>query len=114
MIASEKANYPVTLMCESLEVSRSGYYASRGREPSKRARENAELVAEIREIHRTSRGTYGSPRVHVELGARDFQVGRHRVARLMRDMAHNPNLNSDSLYSHTGSPSSRLCPLQSK
>ena len=84
---SEKANYAVTLMCSALEVSRSGYYASIDREPSKRARENAELVAEIRDVHRSSRGTYGSPRVHVELQARDFQVGRHRVARLMRDNA---------------------------
>jgi len=72
-------------MCESLEISRSGYYASIGREPSQRARKNAELVREIQDIHRTNRGTYGSPRMHVELEARDFQVGRHRVARLMRE-----------------------------
>ena len=77
----------MTLMCEALEVSRSGYYASIGRKPSKRAQENAELVAEIRDIHRSSRSTYGSPRVHFELQARDFQVGRHRVARLMRENA---------------------------
>ena len=69
----------------SLKISRSGYYASIGREPSKRAREDAELVREIQDIHRASRSTYGSPRVHIELEARDFQVGRHRVARLMRE-----------------------------
>jgi transposase InsO family protein len=72
-------------MCESLEISRSGFYASIGREPSKRAREDAALVREIQDIHRASRSTYGSPRVHIELEARDFQVGRHRVARLMRE-----------------------------
>jgi putative transposase len=75
----------VTLMCEALEVSRSGYYASIGRKPCNRAREDAVLVAEIQDIHRASRGTYGSPRVLVDLQARDFQVGRHRVARLMRE-----------------------------
>ena len=75
----------MTVMCEALEISRSGYYASLGREPSRRAKEDAELVAEIQEVHRASRGTYGSPRMHVELQAREFRVGRHRVARLMRE-----------------------------
>ncbi len=75
----------MTLMCTALEISRSGYYASIDREPSKRTREDAELVAEIQDVHRSSRGTYGSPRVHFELQARDFHVGRHRVARLMRE-----------------------------
>jgi len=72
-------------MCEALEVSRSGYYASIGREPSNRAQKDAELIAEIQDIHRASRGTYGSPRVRLDLEARNFQVGRHRVARLMRE-----------------------------
>lgn len=75
----------MSLMCDVLELSRSGYYASLGREPSKRALENAEIVVEIQEVHKASRGTYGSPRMHVELQARDFPVGRHRVARLMRE-----------------------------
>ena len=34
-------------------------------------------------IHRESRGTYGSPRVHAELQQRGFEIGRNRVARLM-------------------------------
>lgn len=73
------------VMCKALEVSRSGYYASIGREPSKRAREDAQILEEIQDAYAESRGTYGSPRIHVELQARDFQVGRHRVARLMRE-----------------------------
>ena len=36
------------------------------------------------EIHHRSRGTYGAPRVHAELAAEGVQVGRKRVARLMR------------------------------
>lgn len=67
-------------------MSRSGYYgwARRQRgEPSERARQDQELVAEIEAIHQAF-AYYGSPRVHRELLARSHRVGRHRVARLMR------------------------------
>ena len=42
------------------------------------------LLAEVVQIHRESRQTYGSPRVHAELKERGYRCGRHRVARLMR------------------------------
>jgi putative transposase len=38
----------------------------------------------MRAIHEHSRGTYGVPRIHAELAAAGVQVGRKRVARLMR------------------------------
>ena len=75
----------MTLMCRALEVSKSGYYAWHKREPSARAQQNAELLTKIAEIHKESRGSYGSPRVHAELAALGFDVGRHRIARLMRE-----------------------------
>lgn len=75
----------MTLMCRVLEVSRSGYYAWRKAEPSKRSQENAELAAKISDVHKESRRSYGSPRVHAELVAQGFEVGRNRVARLMRE-----------------------------
>jgi len=71
------------MMCEVLEVSRSGFYAWSRRKPSKRGDER--LVVEIHAAHRTGRGCYGSPRVLRELRAQGFHVGRHRVARLMRE-----------------------------
>lgn len=80
----EKDNFPVTLMCRVLEVSKSGYYAWRKATPSERAQKNEELEAKIEEIHADSRSSYGSPRVHAELVAQGFEVGRNRVARLMR------------------------------
>lgn len=83
-IEVEKANFPVSLMCRVLRVSRAGYYAWRVRKPSARARSDEKLTIEVKAAHRASRGTYGSPRVHRELSAQGLTVGRHRVARLMR------------------------------
>jgi putative transposase len=41
------------------------------------------LSQQIKQIHQSSRGTYGSPRIHESLVATGFQVGRQRVVRLM-------------------------------
>jgi len=72
-------------MCRVLQVSKSGYYAWRKREPSDRAVENERLTTKILEVHKESRQSYGSPRVHAELVAQGFEVSRNRVARLMRE-----------------------------
>ena len=70
-------------MCRVLEISSSGYYAWRKRGPSTRTKSDEQLAAQMRTIHQWSRGTYGSPRMHVELQARGVEVGRHQVARVM-------------------------------
>ena len=84
LIDVEKANYPISLLCRILKVSRSGYYDWKDRPPSRRARENAALMERIREIHTRSRQIYGYPRVHAELRALGVRCNRKRVARLMR------------------------------
>jgi putative transposase len=84
LIEAERTSFPVQFMCRMLGVARSGYYDWRDRPPSRRSRENATLTAKIREIHRRSRETYGSPRVHAELRALGTRCGRKRVERLMR------------------------------
>jgi putative transposase len=55
------------LLCEVLGVFCSGYYAALKRPKPPRAQANAALAETITEVHQTSRGTYGSPRVHAEL-----------------------------------------------
>lgn len=72
-------------MCRCFDVSRSGYYAWRGREPSARDLENEALLETITDIFKASRKTYGSTRVHAELLERGFEVGVDRVARVIAE-----------------------------
>ncbi len=75
----------MTVTCRILRVSRSGFYEWNGRPPSLRAVADASLTTTIREVHVSSRATYGAPRVHAELRlGLGLACGRKRVARLMR------------------------------
>jgi transposase InsO family protein len=83
-IQAHASEHHVRTMCRVLEVSEAGYYAWVKRRPSARRETDQQLAVEIRAIHRTSRRTYGSPRVHAELRERGQRHGRKRIARLMR------------------------------
>jgi transposase InsO family protein len=83
-IAAEKARFPLTLLCTTLDVSRAGFYAWCGRPIAPRRRAEQHFAVHVAAAHRASRGRYGSPRVYRELRAQGHAVGRHRVARLMR------------------------------
>ena len=61
------SEFPITVCCRVLKVSTSGFYDWRQRPISAREQANIALTETIVEIHRQSRGTYGSPRVHAEL-----------------------------------------------
>ena len=64
-----KTEHPIRPLCEALEVSASGYYDWHHRQthPSRRTRENAQLVQCIVRFHADSRQTYGSPRIRAAL-----------------------------------------------
>ena len=68
-----------------LKVPTSTFYdwVAQQRDPSRRRRQDAWLLAKIRAVHRRSGGTYGAPRVHAQLRRDGVQVSRKRVARLM-------------------------------
>ncbi len=83
-IDRRRITFPVRMMCRSLRVSPSGYYAWRTRAESRRAAYDRELTRIIRRMHAESDGTYGSPRIHADLKAEGFSCGRVKVARLMR------------------------------
>jgi len=84
-IAAKEVAFPVARMCRVLGVSPSGYYACKSRPPSKRVVDDARIGAEVAAAHKTSRGIYGSPRVHRELQARGVKIGKKRVERLMNE-----------------------------
>ena len=83
-ISAERASFSVSLLCEVLGVSRSGFNAWLRRHPSRRWVSDVRLLEQIHAIHRDSRSSYGSPRIHAELRHRGVRVSRKRVERLMR------------------------------
>ena len=85
-IRAHTGEFRVRTMCRVLAVSRAGYYAWCARPVSVRARTDAMLATRLRVLHAGSRRTYGSPRLHAELRAEGVACGRHRVARVMRQL----------------------------
>ena len=76
--------YAIYSLCAVLEVSRSGYYAWVGRPCSARVTADLSLRVKIHALHDESRGTYGSPRIKIGLDRTGPAVGKHRIARIMR------------------------------
>jgi putative transposase len=85
-VEAEKGTYPIEMMCELLEVSRSGYYAWLKRPEANRTKENKILSEHIQQIHTDSDQTYGSPRIQAALIARGLTPSRQRVVRLMKQL----------------------------
>jgi putative transposase len=79
-----RTRWPLRTMCRALEVSPSGYYAWRSREPGPRFHRRTVLRAAIREVHEISRRTYGSPRVTAALRQSGTICCVNTVARIMR------------------------------
>ena len=81
-----RPQYPLSVLCRVLEVSRSGYYAWRMRRPSKRAQENARLEVAIQAAHIRTRQTYGPERLQAELREDGFPAGAGRIKRLRKKL----------------------------
>jgi putative transposase len=77
------AEHPVTDLCALLAVSRSGYYAWRGRGPSPRQQEDARLAPIVEAAFIATRRTYGRVRLTHELKAQGHACGERRVRRLL-------------------------------
>ncbi len=85
-IAQVCSDLPVATCCRVMKVSTSGFYAWQANPVSEKETADAFLTNTIVDIHRMSRRSYGSPRVHAELRlGQDACCFRKRVERLMKE-----------------------------
>jgi putative transposase len=84
-IARRCSDLPAAACCRAMKVSTSGFYAWRACPVGERDWADAQLTNTIVDIHRASRRSYGSPRVHADLRlGQGVACSRKRVERLMR------------------------------
>jgi len=84
-IQQNLSGFPVAVACDTLAVSRAGYYAWLKRPVSPRATRRTELAVKIQAVHAEHRQVYGSPRVCAALRARGERVCENTVAKVMRE-----------------------------
>jgi putative transposase len=84
-IEQHKDVWPIRLMCDTLEVSRAGFYAWRERPTSEQEIRREALLVEIAAVHAEVKRRYGSPRIHAELEAKAVECCVNTVAKLMQD-----------------------------
>jgi transposase InsO family protein len=77
--------FPLDVICQMLEVSRSGYYAWQRRPDSDRAIRREELAIQIQRVHADNRRVYGSPRIYRELKAQGQNVCENTIADIMKE-----------------------------
>jgi len=84
-IESLRDQYAITKMCRWLDVSRSGYYKWRNREPSDQAKRRAYVNLAIHDVFHRRNKRYGAPRVTVELNEAGIACSLNHVAQLMAE-----------------------------
>ena len=84
-IKQEQRWYSVDDLCRAMNVTRGGYWSWVQRRPGVRQQADVVLLADIRQIHKSKRRVYGSPRIHDALQKKGTRCGRKRVERLMRE-----------------------------
>jgi putative transposase len=84
-IAAYHTRWPVSVLCEVMQVSRSGLYAyvCRHRQPRDEGPREA-LLARVRAISRATRHSYGSRRMAKQLQDEGYDVGRYQARHWMR------------------------------
>ena len=83
-IKDHRKQYPLSMVCEVLQVSPSGYHKWLKRKISFREIENQRILGMIKFHYTRSKGTYGLPRIFAAMKKGGFAVNKKRIARLMR------------------------------
>lgn len=85
-IAEVQTTWPVSLLCEVMQVSRSGFYAYAHRQAHRTVdRVKLELLTRVKAIASETRQSYGSRRMAKQLQDEGFSVGRAKARRLMQE-----------------------------
>ena len=84
-IREQHAWHSVEVLCDVLQVSRSGYYDWLDRSPCARRIEDQRLWPKIVRLHKRHREAYGAVRLSDELRDVGELCSKHRVARLKRE-----------------------------
>lgn len=84
MIRSHEAQFAIRLMCRVMQVSPSGYYDWRDREPSNRTHTRSQLDVTVAQAFAAEKGRAGGPRLLRRLKAQGHRAGRHQVAQSLR------------------------------
>jgi putative transposase len=85
MIKELRSEYPVPLLCLTLQVSPSGYYSWQKRADSPRQKEEVRLIIEIKAAHKRNRESYEPERLQKDLADHGIQVGVHRIKRIRKE-----------------------------
>jgi putative transposase len=85
-IKKQQEHHAIELLCDVMEVSRSGYYAYVSRPESRRETEDRRLQIKVIAAFKDSRSTYGYRRITNELNEQQESCGKHRVISLMRKL----------------------------
>ena len=80
-IEAHRQPHRVGRLCQTLGVSRSGYYAWRTRPLSARQQANTSLLSHMQALHTATKARYGAVKLWKALLAVGVVCGRHRVAR---------------------------------
>ena len=105
-----RRDYPISVLCETLGVSLSGYHAWKNRPLSQHQREDNQLAEHIHVVYQACRQVYGSPRIHAELRDQGITVSRKRVARLMREQGLSASRRHHRTTTTRSEPGARVAP----
>jgi putative transposase len=75
--------FPVSRLCQILEVSRSGYYEWLGRTPRAHTDAGQQVQDKVQRYFAQGRGTYGTRRIKHLLAHEGLQVSRRRIGRML-------------------------------
>jgi putative transposase len=83
-IDTHRDQFGVEPICTALKIAPSSYYAHKTRPPSARAVRDEQLKVDIKRVYDANYQVYGAEKLWRQLGREGIQVGRDRVARLLR------------------------------